>query len=102
MSSPGGAALPTTFVRVVKAASRCCSSVRLDGPTPLVRVGDEKLLGGEERDHPTTHIGRHHLLLDPRRSMTIARPAIGLQLEGHPLLYLHRLVGPCAHPDHPS
>src|SRR5215471_4434338 len=59
---------------------------------PLVRVGDEKLFGGEESNYPATRVGDHHLLLDPRRRMAIRGGAIGLQREDHPLLDLQRFI----------
>src|SRR5262249_8718621 len=59
---------------------------------PSITVGDEKLLGREEGDHPTAGISDHHFLLDPRGGMAIARGAIRLQREDHPFLNLNRPV----------
>src|SRR5581483_12206482 len=57
-----------------------------------IRVGDEQLLGGEQRDDARALVGHDDLLLDARGREAVARRAVGLEREHHALLDLDRMV----------
>src|SRR3954453_7140639 len=57
-----------------------------------VGVGDEQVLGGEEREHLGAVLGEDDLLLDPRGGVAVGRRAVGLEREDHPDLQLDRLL----------
>src|SRR5919197_3075611 len=53
-----------------------------------IGIGDEELLRREERDDAAAVARDHHLLLDARGGMAVARRAIGLGREDHAFLDL--------------
>src|SRR6266702_3095391 len=58
----------------------------------LILIGNEQLLGGEERDDLGAGRSDDDLLLDARRRVAVARRAVGLEREDHALLELKRVL----------
>src|SRR6266568_5874855 len=60
-----------------------CSSVGRSTGTPSVWVGDDEVLGREQRQDARAVLGDHDLLLDAGRREAVRRRAVGLQREHH-------------------
>src|SRR6266567_6845390 len=70
--------------------SLCCFAIAIS--SGLIFIGNEQLLGGEERDDLGAGRSDDDLLLDARRRVAVARRAVGLEREDHALLELKRVL----------